>query len=71
MSDITVKIGKGVGGVKPVTVPVGTLVKDAIRKAELNSDGMEVRVNGKTINADSHTLVGGETVMILRKIRGA
>jgi len=70
MSDITVKIGKGVGGMKMVNFAEGTRVADAIAKTGMSASGQEIRVNGATVSGDT-VLRTGDTVMLISKIRGA
>lgn len=70
MSTITVKVGRGVGGVRLVELPEGSTVAKALAKASIDATGQQIRVGGRNVSHD-HVLKNGDTVLALRKMRGA
>ena len=66
---ITVKVGKLPGHIQDIALNGDCSVADALKAADLNPAGFEIRVNGKPA-ATNTTLSDGSTVTLIKKIIG-
>ena len=66
---ITVRAAKMPGRISDYTVETGATVSDVLSVANLNADGFEARVNGQTVEMN-HQVSDGDTVLLVRKIKG-
>lgn len=69
MEAITVKAGTVPGTLTTIALEEGATVADALRQANLDASGYQVRVNGETADT-SRTLGEGDTVLLTRQIKG-
>lgn len=68
---ISINVGQfpSARGVTPLTVEEGTTVAQAIARAELSTDGFDIRVNGQTATGEQ-VVNAGDSVLLVRKIKG-
>jgi len=69
MDYITVEVVVIGGGTKQVNLDGGRTVADALRAAEVSSEGREVKRNGETASPET-VLSNGDKVLVLKPIRG-
>ena len=70
MSDfITVRVGKLPGRIQEFGLNGDRSVADALKAAELDYDGFEIRVNGDLATMET-VLSDGNTVTLIKKITG-
>lgn len=63
------KIGKLPGTIREVEIKEGCTVKEVIARADLDSKGFEVRLNGEPTNPGDK-VKHGDTVLLVKKIQG-
>lgn len=68
-STIEVRVGRLPGRIENIVLNGSRTVKDALDGANLDANGHEIRVNGVVATRDAN-LVAGDTVLLVRKIRG-
>jgi sulfur carrier protein ThiS len=68
-STITVRVGRLPGRINEIALNGGRTVQHALEGAELDGTGHEIRVNGELSTATAD-LKDGDTVLLVRKIRG-
>ena len=66
---IQVKVGKLPGAVTEIALNGSRTVADALTAANLNPAGFQIKVNGGDATLET-TLEGGETVFLVKKIKG-
>jgi len=64
-----VKVAKLGAAVKEVALEAGSDVGDALRAAEMNGDGFEVRLNGNPVDG-GETVKSGDIVTLAPQIKG-
>lgn len=63
------KIGKLPGTIKEVEIKEGCTVKEVIARADLDSKGFEIRLNGEPTRPGDE-VKNGDTVLLVKKIQG-
>lgn len=66
---LTIRIGQLPGRITELALENGSRVTTALEIADLNPEGFEIRVNGVPVELNS-SLSDGDTVLLVRKIRG-
>lgn len=69
MEHITVKVGRLPGRIVEIALNGERTVSAALAAAELDATGYETRVNG-AVAAPESTLQDGDTVLLVKKIKG-
>ena len=69
MEYITVRIGCLPGAISEIALNGGRTVQDALEAAGLDATGYEIKVNSQGVDT-SHVLQNGDTVLLVKKIRG-
>lgn len=64
-----VTVGKVPGTLSELAVESGATVEDVLELAELNSEGYEIRVNGRVSSLED-TVSDGSKVFLVKKIKG-
>lgn len=67
---IKVKIGQFPGKIKVVEMTTGCTIKNALEKAELSSEGYQVRINNKEVKDGDPQLQNGDTILLVKAISG-
>lgn len=70
MANINVKVGIMPGKMQMVTLDEGRTVADAIRVANINPSGYELKLNGQTTSDFNSTVEDGNTIFLVKMIKG-
>ena len=72
MGQVSIKIGRMPGKIKPLFFKEGepTTVGKALEKTQLDPTGYEVRVNGQKTTNMNTPLKDGDTVLLVKQIKG-
>ncbi len=66
---MNITIGKFPGSsIRPIVLPEGSKVKDALAAAGLDSSGFDIRINGAAGTAET-VLMEGQAVLLTQKIK--
>lgn len=67
---IKVKIGQFPGKIKVVELSAGCTIKGALEKAELDSEGYQIRINNKEVKDGDPPVNNGDTILLVKAISG-
>jgi sulfur carrier protein ThiS len=67
---LTVKVGKLPGTMREVNLEDNGTVVDALGHAEMDAQGYEVKLNGSTVVDMGTRLRHGDSVILVKKIKG-
>lgn len=70
LETITVRVGRIPGRINEIVLNGGRTVGTALEGAELNAEGGEVRLNGRIVTDPNTAVAQGDTVLVVRRIRG-
>lgn len=66
-----VRVGKIPGHVSEYELPDGATVADALKKADLDPTGYEIRLNTEQQSDTTATMSDGDILLIAKRIKGA